>query len=89
MSLSSPPVHGPGQVVAELVMKGGIMEEGEARIRLQGVLVEHADLDAAITALSQQASPDQLQLMRLKKRKLQLKDRIEHLRDILNPDIIA
>lgn len=65
------------------------MDEGEAKLRLQGVLVEHADLDAAITALAESGSADQLQLARLKRRKLQLKDRIEHLRDIINPDIIA
>ncbi|MGB7404480.1 MAG: DUF465 domain-containing protein [Pacificimonas sp.] len=65
------------------------MDDKEARIRLQGLEVEHADLDAAIAALSQSERPDQLQMMRMKRRKLQLKDRMEHLRDVLNPDIIA
>ena len=65
------------------------MDEGEARIRLQGLLVEHADLDASIQALSNAAGPDQLQIARLKRRKLLMKDEIERLKDILNPDLIA
>ena len=65
------------------------MEEGEARIRLQGLLIEHADLDAAITALSASAAPDQLQIARFKRKKLKMKDEIERLRDIINPDLIA
>ncbi|MBV7256219.1 DUF465 domain-containing protein [Pacificimonas sp. WHA3] len=65
------------------------MNDREAKIRLQGLLVEHADLKDSIDALSEKRNPDQLQLMRLKRKKLQLKDRIEHLRDMLNPDIIA
>ena len=65
------------------------MDAGEARIRLQGLLVEHADLDASIAALADSAAPDMLQIARLKRKKLQLRDRIERLRDIINPDIIA
>lgn len=49
----------------------------------------HSDLDAAIAALSEKAAPDQLQMQRLKKRKLQLKDRIRLIEDVLLPDIIA
>ncbi|MBV9045625.1 MAG: DUF465 domain-containing protein, partial [Alphaproteobacteria bacterium] len=48
---------------------------------------EHRDLDAAIEAL--RGSPDQLQITRLKKRKLQLKDQITKINDQLLPDIIA
>jgi len=50
---------------------------------------EHRDLDAAIAALSEAGQADQLQLQRLKKRKLQLRDRLTQLEDALTPDIIA
>ncbi|GAB4118557.1 MAG: DUF465 domain-containing protein [Rhodothalassiaceae bacterium] len=61
----------------------------EVRRRLALLLQEHRDLDSAIEALQQSASRDQLQLQRLKKRKLALKDQIRHLEDQLLPDIIA
>jgi hypothetical protein len=50
---------------------------------------EHRDLDSAIEALQNQPRPDNLQIQRLKKRKLVLKDRISALEDKLLPDIIA
>lgn len=50
---------------------------------------EHRDLDSAIEALQGLGSSDQLQLQRLKKRKLVLRDRISQLEDMLTPDIIA
>ena len=50
---------------------------------------EHGDLDAAIVALSEAGSTDQLQIARLKKRKLRLKDQIAQIEDTLLPDIIA
>lgn len=50
---------------------------------------EHRDLDDAIMALSQRAVPDLLQVQRLKKRKLQIKDQIARLESQLLPDIIA
>lgn len=50
---------------------------------------EHRDLDVAISALIQLGTPDQLQLQRLKKRKLVLRDRIAFLDDQTTPDIIA
>ena len=50
---------------------------------------EHADLDAAVEALERARFSDRLQIQRLKKRKLQVKDRIRHLEDILIPDISA
>ena len=50
---------------------------------------EHRDLDAAIEALHLVATIDQLQMQRLKKRKLVLRDRISYLEDQLTPDIIA
>jgi hypothetical protein len=64
-------------------------EERAARVELARLRLEHRDLDAAIEALSQKASADSLQLQRLKKRKLALKDRIGFLEDQLLPDIIA
>jgi hypothetical protein len=57
--------------------------------RLARLRLEHRDLDSAIEALRALAAPDQLQLARLKKRKLLLKDEIAQLEDALIPDIIA
>lgn len=51
--------------------------------------IEHRDLDAAIEALRIGGLSDQLQIARLKKRKLLLKDEIAALQDQLIPDIIA
>ena len=50
---------------------------------------EHRDLDAAIEALRQAGQADQLQIQRLKKRKLLLRDRLARLEDQATPDIIA
>src|SRR3974390_1740456 len=58
----------------------------QQRARLQQ---EHRDLDAAISALQHTPGSDQLQVQRLKKRKLQLRDRISYIEDQLTPDIIA
>jgi hypothetical protein len=57
--------------------------------QLQALRIEHRDMDAAIAALLDNAIPDQLQIARLKKRKLLLKDKIAVLEDQLVPDIIA
>lgn len=51
--------------------------------------IEHRDLDAAIAALAATAMPDLLQIARLKKRKLRLKDEIKAIQDLMIPDIIA
>lgn len=61
----------------------------EMRKRLAALRVEHRDLDAAIAALSATDSQDQLQIARLKKRKLRLRDQISIIEDYLTPDIIA
>lgn len=50
---------------------------------------EHADLDAAVAALAAASFRDQLQIQRIKKRKLQVKDRIRYLEDLLLPDMPA
>lgn len=65
------------------------MNEEEMRKRLEMLRIEHRDLDAAIDALSSGAVTDQLQIARLKKRKLRLKDQIAMIEDYLIPDIIA
>jgi hypothetical protein len=64
-------------------------EEGELRSQLARLLQEHRDLDAAIIALESTPGADILQVQRLKKRKLQLRDRISFIEDQLTPDIIA
>ena len=65
------------------------MDEEELRRRLAVLRTEHRDLDAAIHALGAADSQDQLQIARLKKRKLRLKDQIAMIEDYLTPDIIA
>ena len=57
--------------------------------RLHELRSEHRDLDTVITRLAEQSSIDQLQLQRLKKRKLMLKDEISWLESRLIPDNIA
>jgi hypothetical protein len=57
--------------------------------RLLMLRLEHRDLDSAIEALRALPAPDQLQVARLKKRKLRLKDEISQLEDLIIPDIIA
>ena len=64
-------------------------EEQALKARLAEALQEHRDLDAAIAAMAEQGVKDQLQITRLKKRKLQLKDQITRIEDALLPDIIA
>jgi len=64
-------------------------EESELRAQLARLRQEHRDLDAAIDALHQSPAPDLLRLQRLKKRKLQLRDRIAFIEDQITPDIIA
>lgn len=69
------------------------MNEAELRKRLELLRTEHRDLDAAIAALTDAGERtgfvDQLQIARLKKRKLRLKDQIAIIEDELLPDIIA
>jgi len=59
------------------------------RVQLEVLRSEHRDLDEAISALQDSGRADQLRLRRLKKTKLELKDRIARLEDKLTPDIIA
>ena len=64
-------------------------EERDFRAQLARLLQEHRDLDAAIEALQGSPGKDVLQVQRLKKRKLHLRDRITFIEDQLTPDIIA
>jgi hypothetical protein len=64
-------------------------EEQVLRAQLAQLRQEHGDLDAAIAAVASSPHCDQIQLTRLKKRKLQLKDQIILIEDSLLPDISA
>lgn len=64
-------------------------EEQELQQALAQLKEEHRDLDAAISALEAMTSPDRLQIQRLKKRKLYLRDRIREIDDQIFPDITA
>ena len=64
-------------------------EERELREQLSRLQQEHRDLDAAIAALAISPGSDVIQVQRLKKRKLVLRDKIRQIDDQLTPDIIA
>jgi len=64
-------------------------DDSELRAQLARLQQEHRDLDAAIEALHNAPGSDLLQVQRLKKRKLQLRDQIMRIEDQLTPDIIA
>ncbi len=64
-------------------------EERALREQLARLLQEHRDLDAAIAALVTSPGSDLIQIQRLKKRKLILRDKIRRIEDQLTPDIIA
>ena len=64
-------------------------DTAELEAELARLKQEHRDLDTAIEALERMVAGDQLQIQRLKKRKLVLKDRIIQVEDQLTPDIIA
>jgi hypothetical protein len=64
-------------------------DEVVLRAKLAELTQEHRDLDNALAALIDSGTRDQLQITRLKKRKLQLKDEITKINDQLLPDIIA
>lgn len=65
------------------------MEQQLLQVRLEALRLEHRDLDAAIDALREAGSPDQIRLARMKKRKLCLRDEIASIESQLIPDIIA
>ena len=68
------------------------MDEAQRRAvltRLEQLQTEHRDLDEVVARLDEAQLGDQLQIRRLKKRKLLLKDQIERLRSLLIPDLDA
>ena len=69
----------------------GLVKPDNMTVRAELVQLrqEHRDLDVAIEAVQSKPHPDTLQVQRLKKKKLILKDRIVALEDSLTPDIIA
>ena len=64
-------------------------DEVALRAKLAELMQEHRDLDAAIAALAMSPGSDVIQVQRLKKRKLILRDKIRSIEDQLTPDIIA
>jgi hypothetical protein len=75
--------------VATLCDTGWCMDPTELQAKLNDLLTQHRDLDSAIEALVASGSTDQVQVARLKKRKLRLKDEIIMMQGQLVPDIIA
>src|SRR5271165_4738696 len=74
------------EVMAEKMTEG---ERASLQAELEHLRQEHRDLDSAIEALLHLGAGDQLQIQRLKKRKLILRDRLCFIEDKLTPDIIA
>ena len=66
-----------------------LTHEDVLRVKLAALGREHRDLDEAIMAMQERGTSDQLAIVRLKKKKLWLKDQIARIRDELTPDIIA
>jgi len=77
------------EVKAATRRQGTRVDEAELTARLHALRQEHRDLDAAIDALRSVPGHDQIQLARLKKRKLRLRDEMQIVQDWLVPDIIA
>ena len=65
------------------------MNDDEPPVPLETLKAEHRDLDERIRILSSEPTGDQLEIARLKRRKLQLKDQIQRMIDSNVPDIIA
>jgi len=63
-------------------------DQASARLEFARLKLEHTDFDAAINAMIASGC-DPLQIQRMKKKKLALKDRLQQLKDGLTPDIIA
>jgi hypothetical protein len=75
--------------MARMANKLSDEERALLQAELEHMREEHRDLDAAIEALTHHQTGDRLQIQRLKKRKLVLRDRIVFIEDQLTPDIIA
>ena len=81
----------PNRIPAESISAVAMTNEDERALReqLARLQQEHRDLDAAIAALAGSPGSDLIQVQRLKKRKLVLRDKIRQIDDQLTPDIIA
>lgn len=66
-----------------------MLQDVQLRSQLQILIQQHRDLDTAIASLELTGTGDQLQLRRLKKMKLDIKDKIQRVETMLIPDIIA
>jgi len=90
ISGSAPAAGGPGGMAHE-ALRAAMKQEDDSELRaeLAQLRQEHRDLDVAIEALHNAPGSDLLQVQRLKKRKLHLRDRIIQIEDRLTPDIIA
>ena len=77
----------PASKVNELLMD--TLQDVQLRSKLHGLYEQHRDLDEAILVFEQSAKADPLQLQRLKKMKLGIKDKIAQIENMLLPDIIA
>lgn len=64
-------------------------DQGALQAKLAELQSEHRDLDDVIARIGEEAPFDQIQLQRLKKRKLHLRDEITRIENLLLPDIIA
>ena len=64
-------------------------DQGTLKAKLAELHSEHRDLDDVIARIGETAPFDQIQLQRLKKRKLHLRDEITRIENLLLPDIIA
>jgi hypothetical protein len=92
ISGSAPAAGNAASVAHEALRAAAAMnqeDESELRAQLAQLRQEHRDLDVAIEALHNSPGSDLLQVQRLKKRKLHLRDRIIQVEDQLTPDIIA
>ena len=78
----------PARTSTALSMNESVDRE-ELQRQLEELISEHRDLDDVIARITEEAPFDQLQVQRLKKRKLQLKDQIAKVESLLLPDIIA
>ena len=78
-----------GQDLEARSLEGQAFEGQDAASRLAMLRTEHRDLDSAIDALGTKATSDDVQLARLKKRKLRLKDEIKMLEGMVVPNITA
>lgn len=90
--LGSGPAKDAAELSSEAIRAAAVMkdeEESDLKTQLARLRQEHRDLDAAIEALHNAPGSDLLQVQRLKKRKLVLRDKIIQIEDQLTPDIIA